>query len=93
MEIELPKTGCNIVYGTYVDNYANSQRRRYYIVNQKLVLNSTSSYSSLPTGYQCFSGNLEYKPELKIYLSFLSLALCIFSFICIYKIIIKRVFP
>lgn len=93
MDIELPTQGCNIVYGNYVDNYRNNVRTRYYIINQKLVQNSTSSYSSLPTGYSCYSGKLEYSPELKIYLPFLSLALITLVMVLIYKIILKRLVP
>lgn len=93
MEIELPSQGCNIVYGNYIDNYRNNVRTRYYIVNQKLILNNTSSYTSMPSGYSCYSGKLEYKPEIKIYFPFLALGLCVFIFFCIYKIILKRVFP
>lgn len=93
MDIELPTQGCNVVHGNYVDNYRNNVRTRYYIINQKLVLNSTSSYSSMPSGYSCYSGKLEYRPELKIFFPFLAFLLYLICVIFVYKVIFKRLLP
>lgn len=94
MEIQIPAGGCAMYYGTYIDHYLNNTRRRYYINNEKLVLNSTASYTSMPSGYACISqGDLTYKPENKIWFPALSLALILIAIALVYKIIIKRLFP
>lgn len=92
MDVELPQ-GCNVVYNGYIDNYRNNTRTRYYLINQRLIPNSTGSYSSMPSGYICYSGKLEYKPELKIYFPFLAFVLFFFVLIILYKIILKRLIP
>ena len=98
MEIELPSQGCNIFYGTYIDNYSNNgyTRTRYYLNEGKLVKNNTSqsNYNSIPTGATCIvTGDLIYKPELEVYVPFLAMTLFVFVLILVYKIIIKRLLP
>lgn len=98
MEIQLPQEGCNIFYGSYVNNFTNDGRtvRRYYINENKLILSTTntSQYSQLPSGYHCLSSNeLIYKPEFDVYFPFLAGCLCVLVWIIIYKVIIKRLLP
>lgn len=94
MEIQLPSNGCTIFYGSYVDHYLNNTRRRYYINNDKLVLNNTSSYNSIPSGSNCIStGDLVYKPEMAIEFPFLAFGLIAFAIFMVYKVIIKRLLP
>lgn len=94
MEIQLPTGGCNIFYGNYIDHYLNNTRRRYYINNNKLILNSTSTYSSMPSGYNCISqGDIHYNPELAIEFPFLAFGLVVFALLMVYKVIIKRLLP
>lgn len=94
MDIQLPSGGCSIYYGSYIDHYQNNTRRRYYINNEKLILNSSSTYTSMPSGYSCVSqGDLKYKPENQIWFSALSLALVLLAMSLVYKIIIKRLLP
>lgn len=95
MEIVLPSTGCNVFYGTYIDNYYNNVRRRYYIHEGKLVLNNMTSYASTPSGAYCLtsSDKLLYRPQDSIYFPALSLAMCVLAFVILYKFIIKRLLP
>ena len=94
MEIQIPSNGCSIYYGTYIDHYQGNVRTRYYLQNEKLVKNSSSSYNSMPSGYSCISqGDLTYKPELKIWFPFLSFALILVCAILLYKIFLKRIMP
>lgn len=98
MEIELPSTGCNIFYGTYVDNYSSDgrTRTRYYLNEGKLVENNTSysQYNSIPSGATCLhTGDLVYKPEMELYVPFLASGLLVFVLILVYKIFIKRLLP
>lgn len=98
MEVDLP-SGCNIYYGTYVDNYTNNGRTRvrYYINEGKLVPSSgsTSQYDQRPSNdYHCLTtGELVYKPEVQIYFPFLAGSLLVFVLILVYKIFIKRLLP
>ena len=98
MEIELPSTGCNVFYGSYLDNYTNNgyTRTRYYFNEGKLVKSNTSqsNYNSIPSGATCITtGDLVYKPELGVYVPFLAMTLFVFVLILVYKIIIKRLLP
>lgn len=48
--------GCNVFYGTYIDNYQASVRRRYYLDSYgNLVLTQTSTNVSQPTGVACLT--------------------------------------
>lgn len=81
MEIDLPKLGCSIYYGNYVDNYYNSVRTRYYLNENKLVKSTTSNYTRLPDGAVCLSsGDLFYKPETEVYFNVISLFIAIVIF-------------
>lgn len=97
MEIELPSSGCNIYYGTYLDNYLNNTRTRYYINEGKLIKNNvtTSSYNTTPSGAYCLTSadKLLYRPQDTIYFPIISLAICSFVFVILYKIIVKRLLP
>lgn len=48
----LPRTGCNVYYGQYVDNYNNGVRTRYYKAGNKWI-ESTKQSATQPTGIQC----------------------------------------
>lgn len=97
MEVELPSTGCNIFYGTYVDNYYNNTRTRYYIHEGKLIKNntSTSSYNTTPSGAYCLTSadKLLYRPQDSVYFPFFALAMCLVVFVILYKLFIKRLLP
>lgn len=97
MEIELPSTGCNIFYGSYIDNYNNYTRTRYYIHEGRLILNNsqTYNYNATPSGAHCLTSSdvLLYRPQDTIYFPALSLAMCVFAFWLIYKIIFRRLLP
>lgn len=75
-EIPLPENGCSVYYGTYVDNYYNSVRTRFYVNDTQLVKSSTSSYTRLPDNVVCLNqGDLIYKPELEVYFNLASFVL------------------
>lgn len=89
MEITLPE-GCNLYYGTYIDNYVNNTRSRYYFNNYELVLTNRSNYHDLPSGAVCFEGTLYYKPEVSVYFQAISLAIVGVALALIFNLIIKR---
>lgn len=93
MEIELPH-GCNVFYGSYIDNYYNNTRTRYYINDGELVANNSSTYNYNPTpsGAVCID-SITYHTEYSVYFECLSIGLCILAFFLIYKIIIRRLLP
>lgn len=93
MEITLPD-GCNIFYGSYVDNYNGNTRTRYYLNDGELVQNSRQSYTydPRPSGYSCIS-SITYHSEYGIYFQFISFILCALCAVLIYRTIIKRLLP
>lgn len=94
MEIELPSNGCNVYYGTYLENFYRGTRSRYYFNNDNLILNSTTTYTYEPTGVNCVStGDITYKPEHQVYFPFLASIVVVFALVLIYKVIIKRLMP
>lgn len=93
MEIKLPQ-GCNVFYGTYIDNYRNNIRTRYYINDGELITNSQQNYSydPRPNGYVCID-KLTYHSEFNVFFEVLSLIIVLLAFFLIYKTIIKRLLP
>lgn len=88
-EIELPPDGCNVFYGTYVDNYDRNIRTRYYFSENKLVKSTTSSYTRLPDGAVCLSrGDLIYKPETEVYFNVISIVFAIIIFVFAVRLIL-----
>lgn len=51
----LPK-GCNVFYGTYIDNYNGNTRTRYYFDSYgQLIPSVITTRSDRPTGSQCMT--------------------------------------
>lgn len=88
--IPIPESGCSVFYGTYLDHYASGVRSRYYLNYNQLVLSSTSSYTSLPSGLVCLPpDSLIYKPEVTdVYFPLLAILAALFLFYLAYKLII-----
>lgn len=48
--------GCNVFYGTYIDNYNGNTRRRYYFDSYgQLILTHTTSRVDKPSGVSCLT--------------------------------------
>lgn len=48
--------GCNVFYGTYIDNYNGNTRRRYYFDSYgQLILSQTTSRVNTPSGVSCLT--------------------------------------
>lgn len=48
--------GCNVFYGTYIDNYNGSIRRRYYFDSYgQLILTQTTTRVDKPSGVSCLT--------------------------------------
>lgn len=88
MEITLPSDGCNVYSGTYIDNYYNHVRTRYYLNENQLIKSSTASYTNLPTGTVCMDSNLVYKPEIEVYFNVISIISAIFIFVFAIRLIL-----
>lgn len=93
MEIELPQ-GCNVYYGTYVDNYNNNVRSRYYFNEGKLVLSDFEAITSadVPDNTLCVD-SLTYGSQYTIYFEFISLVCLFAAWLLIYRVFIKRLLP
>lgn len=84
----MPTTGCNVFYGSYIDNYVGSTRSRYYIYDGVAVKSQTSTNVTQPNGANCITAeDLSYKPEIQI---FVGLAACIAS-LAVFAIALKLV--
>lgn len=98
MDVELPSSGCNILTGaTSFYNYSSDGRTRQtfaiYEGQAKMVSEAYNQYGYTYTGTCLQTGDLVYKPELKIYFPFLSAIIFIFSLYLIYRVIFKRLLP
>lgn len=98
MNVELPSTGCNIlISNTSFYNYSSDKRtrQRYYIYDgvAHLESSSTSTYGYDYTGTCLNTGDLVYKPEIRVYFPVISFCLVCFALLLIYNIFIKRLMP
>lgn len=83
-------SGCNVFYGTYIDNYNGSTRVRYYLNDYNLIPSSSVGNANRPAGSICLSNNLNYKPEVEVYFKAISFALIAFAGVLLFNIVIKR---
>lgn len=95
MYVELPNSGCNVLIAS--DSFYNYSpdghtRERYYIFDGKAHLQSSDyfQYGYSYTGTCLSTGDLVYKPELKIYFEFISFILYGVIILLIYQLIIRR---
>lgn len=98
MNVELPSTGCNIlISNSSFYNYSSDRRtrQRYYIYDgvAHMESSSTSTYGYDYTGTCLNTGDLVYKPELKVYFPLASFCVICFLLIMIYRIFIMRLLP
>lgn len=87
---DLPAQGCNVFYGTYIDNYNGNTRSRYYLNDGHLVLSSTSNANSTPNGVHCLTSDdmIIYKPEIEVYFNIIAILAAFVIFSAAYKLII-----
>lgn len=79
MQIEgIPTNGCNYINNNYsFTNYYNSTAKTYIIMEGRAVLQRTSTYTSLPTGYNCLQPNaFKWKSDFPVFAQFMSIILC-----------------
>lgn len=98
MNVELPSTGCNIINSstTFYNYSPDSRTRESYIIYDgvaKLQSSSYSQYGYTYSGTCLHTGDLVYRPEIRIYFPFIAFILVSFALILIYKIIFKRLMP
>lgn len=94
MNVEMP-AGCNIINSaSSFYNYSNSNRTRrlYYIYDGEAIMASEST-STNPYNYTgtCLStGDIVYKPELRIYLPVISFCIICAAMALAYWVVIRR---
>lgn len=91
MNVELPTTGCNIINNsTSFYNYSDDLRTResYIIYDGKAILQSrtTSQYGYTHTGDCLVTGDLIYKPELKVWFPIVSIIIFYFIVRLIFRL-------
>lgn len=89
MDVELPNSGCNyFTSSSQFTNYNNNSARTYIINEGKPVLIRTSSYNTVPSGANCLhTGDIVYKPDFLVYSQFMSIILCVFIGVLLWKTI------
>lgn len=85
----LPDNGCNVFYGSYIDNYRNNTRTRYYLYDGQAIPSSTSTFTTMPNGYVCMTSEPVYNPLLQGLLIIAVIASVIAVFVSAYSIVIK----
>lgn len=95
MYVELPAAGCNIVNSaTTIYNYSpDSHTRTTYVLIDGKLYKQSESYSQMGYTYSgtCLStGDLQYRPEIKIYFEAISFALCFIIGWLLFRLIIRR---
>lgn len=88
MKVELPN-GCNIYYGTYIDNYNGGIRTRYYIREGELIANNRTN-ANLPTGAMCMTNELIYGEQFSLGMGLAISVVVALIFGIITKIILGR---
>lgn len=98
MDVVLPSTGCNIINSsTTFYNYSSDGRTRqsYVIYDGEAILQSTTTnqYGYTYSGDCLTTGDLVYKPEIKVWFPLASFCLVCFALLLIYRIFLKRLLP
>lgn len=95
MYVDLPTTGCNVIQSsTSFYNYSPDRRtRQNYVLIDGIAYLQSVSYNEYGYNYSgtCLnSGDLVYKPELKIYFEGIAFVICTLIGILLYNLVIKR---
>lgn len=95
MNVELPNTGCNIINSaTTFYNYSSDGRTRdTYVIYDGIAKKQASTYNQYGYTYtgDCLStGDLVYKPELKIYFPVISFIIISAAILLAYKAVLWR---
>lgn len=98
MDVELPTTGCNILTSANsFYNYSSDRRTRqtYYIYEGVAHLQSsaTSQYGYDYSGTCLVTGDLVFRPEVRVYFPILAFGIVVLLTFVVYHIIIKRLLP
>ena len=98
MDVELPSTGCNIINSssTFYNYSQDGRTRKTYVIFDGVALLQNQTTAVNPYSYTgtCLStGDIVYRPELKVYFPLLAGVLFIFSLWVVYRIIFKRLLP
>lgn len=85
----IPTSGCNVLNSpTTLYNYSNNSRKTFVQVGGKWIYTSQSSYSSLPSGYQCIDINdLNSRAEFYPLFIFIAFILSVFVWVVVWKLI------
>lgn len=85
----IPTTGCNVVSNsTTIYNYNSNIRKTYVQIGGKWFYTQSSTYSSIPTGYQCIDiSTINSKAEFYPIFIFLAFCLAVFVWIFVWKLI------
>ena len=95
MNVELPTTGCNIINSaTSFYNYSSdSKTRESYIIYEGKALLQSSTYNQYGytyTGTCLNTGDLVFKPELRVYFPVTAFIVIMIITLIIYKVILER---
>lgn len=85
----IPTTGCNVVNNsTTIYNYTSNTRKTYVQIGGKWFYTQSSSYTTIPSGYQCIDiSTVNSKAEFYPIFIFLAFCLALFVWIFVWKLI------
>lgn len=95
MYVDLPSTGCNVIQSstTFYNYSPDGRTRQTYVLidgNKYLQSESYNQYGYSYTGTCLNTGDLVYKPELKIYFEALSIVACVGIGLLLFNLFVKR---
>lgn len=95
MEVELPNEGCNIITGnsSFYNYYNNNRNRDTYYIYEGVAHKSATATSVQGYTYtgDCIStGDLVFKPELRVYYPIFAFIVIMIITLIIYKVVLER---
>lgn len=96
MYVELPSTGCNIINSaTSLYNYSPDSKTRttFILIDGNLYKQSETynQYGYTYTGACLNTGDLTYKPEVRLYFEFIAAIVVGIIFYLLFNLIIKKI--
>lgn len=98
MDVELPSSGCNILNSstTFYNYSPDAKTRQFWIIYDGVAHKQAETYNQYGYAYTgtCLNtGDLVYKPELKIYFPFLASIIFVFSLYVVWRVVGRRLLP
>lgn len=86
---DIPSTGCNVISNSStIYNYTSNTRKTFIQIGGKWFYTQSSTYTSIPTGYQCVDiSSLNSKAEFYPIYILIALVLAVFVWWFVWRLI------